>query len=154
MRRFVVRWAPLALVPLAGWVVLIQFRDGNPLTWLLVPFAVIAAGYGWRSARESREGRAFIGFALFLVLGAAAIFGAVYPVVLPSTLSAANDLTVANASSAPYTLQIMSVVAAFGLPLVIVYQSWSYWVFRKRISETHIPEAHVVQPAIRVATGK
>ncbi len=151
MRGFVSRWAPLALLPIAGWVVLVQFEHGNWVTWALVPIAVAAAVFGWASARAAREGRAFIGFAAFAVLGVASIFGAVYPVVLPSTLSKAFDLTITNASSAPYTLGVMSVVAAFGLPLVIVYQSWSYWVFRKRIAETHIPEAHIVRPAIRVS---
>jgi cytochrome d ubiquinol oxidase subunit II len=154
MQRFVARRAPLALVPIAGWVILVQFERGNLVTWALVPLAVVAAAWGWISAREFREGRAFIGFAVFLVLGAAAIFGAVYPVVLPSTLSPAVDLTISNASSAPYTLQIMSIVAAFGLPVVLVYQAWSYWVFRRRIAEIHIPEAHVVQPAVRVSTEK
>lgn len=154
MRAFVVRWAPLALLPIASWVIVIQLRDGTLVTWLLVPLAIVAAVYGWWHARASREGRAFIGFAVFLVLGAAAIFGAVYPVVLPSTLGAANDLTISNAASAPYTLQVMSVVAAFGLPLVIVYQSWSYWVFRKRIAEVHLPETHVVLPAVRVPAGR
>ena len=151
MRKFLSRWALVALIPIAGWVVLVQFEDGKPWTWSLVPVAVAAAIFGWRNARASREGRAFIGFAAFLMLGAAAIFGAVYPVVLPSTISHAYDLTVTNASSAPYTLGIMSFVAAFGLPVVIAYQSWSYWVFRKRISERHIPEAHIIRPAIRTA---
>ena len=69
---------------------------------------------------------------------------AVYPNVLPSTLDAAYNLTVSNASSTPYTLKLMSIVAAFGVPLVLAYQGWTYWVFRKRITESHIPEAHVV----------
>jgi cytochrome d ubiquinol oxidase subunit II len=150
MRTFVARWAPLALVPIVGWVLLVQLEHGKPVTWALVPLAIAAAVFGWVSARAAHEGRAFIGFAAFLALGVAAIFGAVYPVVLPSTVSHAFDLTVTNASSAPYTLGVMSVVAAFGIPLVVVYQSWSYWVFRKRISETHIPESHIVQPAVRV----
>jgi len=42
----------------------------------------------------------------------------------------------------------MTVVAAFGLPLVFLYQGWTYWVFRKRVSETHIPDAHVVRAAV------
>jgi cytochrome d ubiquinol oxidase subunit II len=151
MRRFITRWSPLLLLPITGWVLLIQVEHGKPLTWALVPLAVIAAVLGWVSARAGREGRAFIGFAAFLALGAASIFGAVYPVVLPSTLSHAFDLTIETASSAPYTLGVMSFVAALGLPLVIVYQAWSYWVFRKRISELHIPEAHIVRPAIRDA---
>lgn len=149
MRVFISRWAPLALVPLAGWVLLVQFEHGKPATWALVPVAIAAAVFGWLNGRAANEGRAFLGFAVFLAVGVSSIFGAVYPVVLPSTISRAFDLTVANASSAPYTLGVMSVVAAFGLPLVIVAQSWSYWVFRKRISETHIPEAHPVRAAVR-----
>jgi cytochrome d ubiquinol oxidase subunit II len=85
---------------------------------------------------------AFAGLAVFLLAGAIAIFGAVYPVVLPSTLDSAWDLTIHNAASSSYTLKVMTGVALFGVPLVLVYQGWSYWVFRKRISADHIPEAH------------
>jgi cytochrome d ubiquinol oxidase subunit II len=42
----------------------------------------------------------------------------------------------------------MSVVAAVGLPLVITYQAWTYWVFRRRVSASHIPAAHSFLPAI------
>lgn len=43
----------------------------------------------------------------------------------------------------------MSVVTAFGLPLVLLYQGWTYWVFRRRISTHHIPAAHPIVPAVR-----
>lgn len=85
---------------------------------------------------------------VFLIAGVATIFIAAYPNVLPSTIDAAYNLTVFNASSTPYTLKLMSIVAAFGIPMVLAYQSWSYWVFRKRIKESHIPEAHVVQSIV------
>jgi len=75
------------------------------------------------------------------------IFAAVYPVVLPSTLDAAFDLTIDNAASGSYTLGVMSVVTAFGLPLVLLYQGWTYWVFRRRLGVQHLPESHVVKPA-------
>jgi cytochrome d ubiquinol oxidase subunit II len=42
----------------------------------------------------------------------------------------------------------MSIVACVGLPLVIAYQAWTYWVFRRRVSANHIPEAHSFLPAI------
>jgi cytochrome d ubiquinol oxidase subunit II len=45
----------------------------------------------------------------------------------------------------------MSVVACFGIPLVLAYQGWTYWVFRARVSAGHIPEAHAVEPAVRKA---
>ena len=91
---------------------------------------------------------AFSALGAFLALGSASIFAAVFPVVLPSTLNEAYDLTISNASSSDYTLGLMSIVAAFGLPLVIAYQAWTYWVFRRRVSAAHIPEAHSFLPAI------
>ena len=145
--RFLVRWAPVALLPIVAWVLVIQFRTGSLLTWALVVLAVVAVAFAWLSARKGREGRAFIGLSLFLVLGAASIFAAVYPVVLPSTLDGAFDLTIDNAASGSYTLGVMSVVTAFGLPLVLLYQGWTYWVFRRRLGVHHLPETHVVKPA-------
>ena len=147
--RFLVRWAPVALLPLVGWVLVVQLRSGTAVTWALVVLAVVAVVLAWVSARAGHEGRAFLGLAAFLVLGASAIFGAAYPVVLPSTLDPAFDLTVDNAASGSYTLGVMSVVALIGLPLVLLYQGWTYWVFRRRLGVQHLPEAHAVEPAIR-----
>ena len=138
----------MALLPIVGWVLAVQFTTGTVITWGLVVLAVVAVVYGWSAARAGREGRAFAGIAAFLVLGAASIFAAAFPVLIPSTIDSAFDLTVANASSGAYTLGVMSVVTAVGLPLVFVYQGYTYWVFRRRLSETHLPEAHIVEPAI------
>jgi cytochrome bd ubiquinol oxidase subunit II len=140
--RFSARIAPIALLPIVGWVVELQLRRGTPVTWLLVAVAAATAIGGWIAASRRHEGRAFLGYGLFLLLGVAALFGAAFPAVLPSTLRDAWSLTVWNASSSPYTLGVMSVVAAFGVPLVLAYQGWSYWVFRRRISPAAIPAAH------------
>ncbi len=142
--RFAAGWAPLCLVPMAVWVVALQLRAGDAVSWGATVVAVACAVAGWLAARAGREGLAFIGFGGFVVAGVAAVFWAAYPVVLPSTIDGAFDLTVANASSSSYTLGVMSVVALFGVPLVLAYQAWSYWVFRKRISPANIPEAHDV----------
>lgn len=149
-RAWFVRLLPVLLLPLAGWALVIQFLEGNPWTWAAVLVAVVAAVAAWFFARRGAEGKAFIAMGAFLLLGSASIFGAVFPVVLPSTLDPAFDLTVANASSSDYTLGLMSVVAAVSLPLVIVYQAWTYWVFRRRVSAAHIPVAHSFLPAIAV----
>jgi cytochrome d ubiquinol oxidase subunit II len=148
-RRDTVRLAPVALLPLVGWVLLVQLRSGDIVSWALVVLAVVAVVFGWFASRAGREGWGFIGFAIFLVTGAASIFAAVYPVVLPSTVDSAFDLTIANAASGSYTLGVMTIVTAVALPVVLVYQAWSYWVFRRRISGSHIPEAHAVVPAVR-----
>lgn len=147
--RFAVRWAPLALLPIVAWVLIIQFQHGTIVTWALVVLAVVAVLFAWLSARAGREGRAFTGMAVFLALGAASIFAAVYPTVLPSTIDPAFSLTVSNASSGNYTLTVMSIVTAFGLPLVIAYQAWTYWVFRQRISEKHLPVQHLFAAAVK-----
>ncbi len=147
--RIVVTWAPIALLPIVGWVLLVQFQTGGVVSWSLVVAAVVAVVLGWLAARRGQEGRAFIGFAVFLALGAAAIFAAVYPVVLPSTINPAFDLTVSNASSSDYTLGVMTIVACCALPVVLVYQAWSYWIFRKRVSPASLPAAHDFEPAIK-----
>jgi cytochrome bd ubiquinol oxidase subunit II len=147
-RQWFVRLLPALLLPIAAWALSIQFLDGKPWTWALVLLAVAAAAAAWVFARRAAEGKAFLALGAFLVLGTASIFGAVFPVVLPSTLDGAFDLTISNASSSDYTLGLMSVVAAFGLPLVIAYQAWTYWVFRRRVSAAHIPEAHSFLPAV------
>ncbi|WP_243063017.1 cytochrome d ubiquinol oxidase subunit II [Humibacter sp. RRB41] len=147
--RFAVRWMPVLLLPIAVWVFGVQLMNGKSYTWILVTTAVAAAVFAWLSARRRSEGRAFAGMALFLLLGTASIFANAFPNVLPSTISDTYDLTVANASSSPYTLGVMSVVAAFGIPLVLAYQGWTYWVFRKRISGASIPQAKPVTAALK-----
>jgi cytochrome bd ubiquinol oxidase subunit II len=150
-RRFLLRFGPAAFLPLVGWVVAVQLLNGRTWTWVLLGAAVVAALFVWTSARLGHEGRAFAGSAVFLVCGVASIFANVYPVVLPSTLDPAHDLTVANASNSDYTLGVLTVVAGIGLPMVLLYQGWSYWVFRRRLSTSHMPEPHSVTAAIAPA---
>ncbi|WP_104140154.1 cytochrome d ubiquinol oxidase subunit II [Arthrobacter sp. ZGTC131] len=147
-RRWFVRLLPVLLLPLAGWAVSVQLLSGEAWTVAVLVVAVVAAGAAWFQARSGNEGRAFLAVGLFLLCGSASIFGAVFPVVLPSTIDPAFNLTVSNASSSDYTLGLMSIVACVGLPLVIAYQAWTYWVFRRRVSAKHIPEAHSFLPAI------
>lgn len=149
MGRLVPRLAPIALLPIAGWAVLVEVQGGDPVSWTVLVLAVVAVVLAWIAAAKRREGWAFTGFAAFGALGAASIFAAVFPVVLPSTIDPAYDLTIWNASSAEYTLTVMTIVTAFALPVVLGYQAWSYWVFRKRVAPEHLPAAHDAVPAIR-----
>ncbi|GAB3619282.1 cytochrome d ubiquinol oxidase subunit II [Glutamicibacter endophyticus] len=142
-RRFTRLVLP-AVLPLLGWVLIVVSRNSSVAAWALTALAVAALLGSWLSAKAGREKLAFLGLGLMLLGGVAAIFTAAYPVVLPSSLDAAFNLTVHNASSTTSTLQLMSVVAAFGVPLVLAYQAWTYWVFRKRLREEHIPEPHAV----------
>jgi cytochrome d ubiquinol oxidase subunit II len=60
---------------------------------------------------------------------------------MPSSTNTAFDLTVINASSTDYTLTIMTVVAVIFTPLVLLYQGWTYWVFRKRVTSERVAAA-------------
>ncbi|MGZ6827143.1 MAG: cytochrome d ubiquinol oxidase subunit II, partial [Mycobacteriales bacterium] len=81
----------------------------------------------------------------------ATLFLALYPAVMPSSTSPLYDLTVRNASSSPYTLGVMSWVALLGVPVVLAYQAWTFWVFSKRIGTADIPEASArALPAVTV----
>ncbi|MBM0260175.1 cytochrome d ubiquinol oxidase subunit II [Micromonospora sp. 4G55] len=121
------------------------------LTWTLsirssaaaVVFAVGAALAllgALAAARVRREGWAFTGTAVAIGLAVATLFAALFPNVLPSTLDAAGTLTATNAASTPYTLKIMTWVAMIFTPIVLAYQGWTYWVFRKRIGVVNIPQ--------------
>ena len=68
------------------------------------------------------------------------LFWGLFPDVMPSSLNADWSLTVSNASSSPYTLKIMTWCAVIATPIVLLYQGWTYWVFRKRIGTQHIAE--------------
>ena len=67
------------------------------------------------------------------------LFGSLYPDVMPRRIDPANSLTIDNASSTPYTLEGHDVGRGGLTPLVLIYQGWTYWVFRQRISTDHIP---------------
>lgn len=143
-RKSLVRLLPVAALPAVAWVLWLQFDGPSAgiLTYALTVLAVFAVVLAFVSAKGGREGWAFIGTSLFIALGVLAIFLALYPHVLPSTLDTANTLTIENASSSPYTLRIMSWAGCIMLPIVILYQSWTYYQFRQRLSVHNIPEAH------------
>ena len=85
---------------------------------------------------RERFGWAFLMTGLTIAGSTAAFFIGLFPRVMVSSLNAAWSLTIYNASSSPYTLKIMSIVAFCLVPVVLVYQSWTYWTFRKRVSGT------------------
>lgn len=96
--------------------------------------AAVALVGGLVANRMGREGWAFLGTAVAVALAVASLFVALFPVVMPSTLDPAWSLTTSNASSSAYTLKVLTVIAGVSTPLVMLYQGWTYWVFRKRVT--------------------
>ncbi len=135
-------WMIPLCAPAAVWAILVGVRAMDFAGLGLVVVAAAALVAAWLFARKDEEMKAFIALGTFLVAGVSSIFTSAYPVVLPSTLDPAFSLTVQNAASSPYTLGVMTGVAAFGVPLVLAYQAWTYWVFRKRLRVENLPEAH------------
>jgi cytochrome d ubiquinol oxidase subunit II len=129
----------LAAVPLAAvFLAVTQYSHGKPATDITAALAAVALIGGAAAAARGREGWAFAGTAVTMVLAVATLFGDLYPNVLPSSTNAAYSLTVNNASSAHYTLVVMSWVAVIFTPVVLGYQGWTYWVFRKRLTRADI----------------
>ena len=138
--RFAV-WLSLPVTGLvAAFGIWTQLAHGKDWTWLVLAAAVAAQLAAvvlvWR---RTSDGWAFACTALVVAAVVILLFGALYPNLVPSTLNKQWSLTIYNACSTPYTLKIMTWVTGFVAPLTVVYQAWTYWVFRQRISAERIP---------------
>jgi cytochrome d ubiquinol oxidase subunit II len=94
--------------------------------------AIALLATGWVN-RVGRSGWAFITGSLSIILASLMVFAGLYPRLLISSLDPAWSLTIANAASSPYTLKVITIIAAVFFPIVLGYQIWSYWIFRKRV---------------------
>lgn len=88
--------------------------------------------------RLSRTGWSFLCSGLTITLATLSIFWGLFPRLMVSSLDPQWSLTIYNASSSPYTLKIMTIVALTLVPLVLIYQAWTYWVFRQRITDKEL----------------
>ncbi|MYS78392.1 cytochrome d ubiquinol oxidase subunit II [Streptomyces sp. SID5926] len=113
--------------------------DAKSLVALVVAVAALVAALMANQAR--REGWSFALSGVTIVAAVAMLFLTLFPNVMPSTLNADWSLTVTNASSSAYTLKIMTWLAVIATPVVLLYQGWTYWVFRKRIGTQHLADA-------------
>ncbi|HEX5405414.1 MAG TPA: cytochrome d ubiquinol oxidase subunit II [Pseudonocardiaceae bacterium] len=141
-RRFALRIAPVAVVLMVALLLVVQLREGQAWTWVALAVCAVALVGSVVRLRADRDGQAFALLGLAVVAFGVTLFGALYPDVLPSTSDIAHSLTVHGAASADYTLTLMTWVAGFGAPAVLIYQGWTYWVFRRRIGTRHIPPVH------------
>ena len=128
------RVAPLTAAAVLGFAVwTLTMVDNGLLASLPAVVAVLAAVAAvWLVGRD-RDGLAFVATAVTVAMVVVSIFVGLYPRVMVSTLGSATDLTVTNTASSSYSLRVMTVVAAVFLPVILVYQGWTYYVFRRRI---------------------
>ncbi|MGB8020070.1 MAG: cytochrome d ubiquinol oxidase subunit II [Candidatus Nanopelagicales bacterium] len=118
------------------WAQLVYSDKG--WTWIPVLLAAAAWLVAMAMHRQRFEGWAFTFSAATIAMAVVALFGMLFPHVLPNVSGGEPALTTTNASSTHYTLTIMTWVAVLFVPVVLGYQSWTYWVFRKRISAEDI----------------
>ena len=138
--RFAKLLALPAIVLAGGFGLWTQLAHGKDWTWLALGVAVVAllAAVALMFSGR-REGWAFVCTVLVVAAVVVLLFGSLYPNLLPSTLNPEWSVTIYNGSSTPYTLKIMTWASLTLLPLVMLYQGWTYWVFRRRISVEAIP---------------
>ncbi|MGW1373287.1 cytochrome d ubiquinol oxidase subunit II [Streptomyces sp. NPDC002446] len=127
------------VVGFLGWT---QADKGDSTSLIAMIVAVVALAAALGANKLGREGWAFAFSGITIAAAVAMLFLTLFPNVMPSTLNESWSLTVSNASSSAYTLKIMTWCAAIAAPLVMLYQGWTYWVFRKRIGTQHIAESH------------
>ncbi|WP_193608160.1 cytochrome d ubiquinol oxidase subunit II [Nocardioides lijunqiniae] len=128
--------AAVVTVAFLGWT---QLDTGTAASALAFAAAAVALVLGLLAVLAGRDGWSFVGTFLAIGLGVAGLFLALFPDVMPTSLAGGTGLTTTNAAATAYTLKIMTVVAVIFTPLVLAYQAWTYWVFRRRISVDHIP---------------
>jgi cytochrome d ubiquinol oxidase subunit II len=142
-RDLAVRIGAVAAVLAVLFLVWTQLKTGTALTAVVFAVAALALVGGLVAARAGREGWAFVGTFATIGLAVIGLFLALFPDVMPSTTDPAYSLTTTNAAATAYTLKVMTWVAVVFTPIVLGYQAWTYWVFRKRISVHHIPTAEL-----------
>jgi len=131
-------WAPAAVGLTVAFVLAsaaygLFSREARALAVLFTLLAAIGLLGGWYGRTRNADALAFWATGLGVLFAVASVFAGLYPNVMPSSLDPRYSLTVVNAAASPYTLRVMTWVAAIFTPLVLLYQGWTYWVFRGRV---------------------
>ena len=128
-----------AAVAILAFMLWTRAIAGDHVPTTLIVLAVIAVLSAVYLIGSRQEGWAFAASTATIATAVVSIFVGLYPNVMVSSTSAAYNLTVSNSSSAKYALTVMTVVAVLFLPLVLLYQGWSYHVFRARVGARPAP---------------
>ncbi|MFE9310298.1 cytochrome d ubiquinol oxidase subunit II [Streptomyces sp. NPDC006706] len=139
-RKLALRVGLVTAVAALVFLLWTQAHTGNGRSLVALVVAVVTLVSALVANQVGREGWAFALSGVTIVAAVAMLFLSLFPNVMPSTLNADWSLTVTNASSSPYTLKIMTWCAGIATPIILLYQGWTYWVFRKRIGTQHIAE--------------
>lgn len=140
-RRLAVTSGAITIVAGASFLGWMTLSHGSVLSAVLAAAAALSLICAFLENLASREGRSFTFMASTIALVVLSMFTALFPAVMPASNIVANSLTIANASSSGYTLTVMSWTAVIAAPVILGYQGFTYWVFRKRITRSVIEAA-------------
>ena len=129
------------LTVVVAWVVYGALITGMLESMIAIIATVIAAVCLIASVvlqMKGSSGKAFVCSIVAILAVTVMVFATMFPNVLISTLNPLWSLTVYNACSSPYTLKIMTIVAVTLVPVVLLYQGWTFWMFRKRITKNDL----------------
>lgn len=130
----------LSVINMLLWIAVLIYTNfqtdlySKPLAVVLVVLSVISSLLAFYLVSKRKNGKAMIVNGLTTITAVGALFAGLFPRVMVSSINKSFDLTITNASSSPYTLKVMTIVAITLVPVVLLYQGWSYWVFRKRVT--------------------
>ncbi|UFS60764.1 cytochrome d ubiquinol oxidase subunit II [Subtercola endophyticus] len=137
-RALAVKSGLVTIVVAAGFLVWTTVSYGTVWSGILSALAAVALIGAYLANLRGAERWSFALMAVTIAVAVLSLFVSLMPDVMPATNDPANSLTIANASSSSYTLTIMSWVALIFVPLILLYQGFTYWVFRKRLSRSTI----------------
>ncbi|WP_432184706.1 cytochrome d ubiquinol oxidase subunit II [Streptomyces tendae] len=140
-RTLALRVGLVTAVLALAFLIWTQADSGDTKSLVALVVAVAALVAALTANQAGREGWSFALSGVTIVAAVAMLFLTLFPNVMPSTLNADWSLTVTNASSSAYTLKVMTWLAVIATPVVLLYQGWTYWVFRKRIGTQHLADA-------------
>ncbi|MFS0781800.1 cytochrome d ubiquinol oxidase subunit II [Bacillus sp. 1P06AnD] len=132
---YIVLFAGLVLFAILTYTSTDLFDVRPVATPVFLVVIVLSALFGLIFANKRKEGWAFGMSGLTIIATVAMLFVGLFPRVMISSIDPAFNLTIENAASGHYTLSLMTKIAFTLLPFVLGYQIWSYYVFRKRISD-------------------
>ena len=142
------RIAPVTAAAVLGFIVWTHVTASTAFFLNVIELAAVLAVLTavWQ-VYDHHEGSAFAATTVTIAACIISIFVDLYPNVMVSSTSKAYNLTVHNTASGGYSLKVMTVVVIIFLPVVLAYQTWTYYVFRRRVSRSEFePPAAAAQP--------
>jgi cytochrome d ubiquinol oxidase subunit II len=141
-RQLARRVAPFTGAAVIGFIIWTHVTASSAFFLNLIELlAILAALAAVWLVYENRDGFAFTATAVTIAACIGSIFTGLYPNVMVSSTNPAYNLTVHNTASGAYSLKAMTIVVIVFLPLVLIYQAWTYYVFRRRISRSDFQPA-------------